>query len=122
MTLPNGDVVGTTWAYLNTSKQSIFVDQNDQAGLMSLLVEADAVIESSSPEPLISRVDIANICDWLVLVFHLSGVLVPTLITVRIYLLMRRLVDNSTRTENPHVSLFDGLACTWLTKLVPMVL
>ena len=59
-TLPNGDVVGTTWAYLNTSKQSIFVDQNDQAGLMSLLVEADAVIESSSPEPLISRVDIAN--------------------------------------------------------------
>ena len=59
-TLPNGDVVGTTWAYLNTSKQSIFVDQNAHAGLMSLLVEADAVIESSSPEPLISRVDIAN--------------------------------------------------------------
>ena len=59
-TLPNGDVVGTTWAYLNTSKHSIFLDLSDHAGLVSLLAGADAVIESSSPEPLISRTDIVN--------------------------------------------------------------
>jgi len=59
-TLPSGDVVGTTWAYLNTSKHSIFLDLNDHAGLVSLLAGADAVIESSSPEPLISHTDIVN--------------------------------------------------------------
>ena len=59
-TLPSGDVVGTSWAYLNTSKQLVTLAESDRAGLESLLAEADAVIESSSPEPLNSRVDTSN--------------------------------------------------------------
>lgn len=55
-TLSNGDVVGTTWAYLNTSKQSVKVTSTDQVGLARLLSGADAVIESSSPDNLTSRV------------------------------------------------------------------
>ena len=56
-TLPNGDAVGTTWAYLNTSKQLVTLAYSDHTGLAALLTGADAVIESSSPEPLTSRVD-----------------------------------------------------------------
>jgi len=56
-TLPGGDVVGTSWAYLNTSKRSVTLDDSDHAGLAALLAGADAVIESSSPEPLVPRTD-----------------------------------------------------------------
>ena len=56
LTLPNGDVVGTTWAYLNTSKRSIRLPAADHTGLARLLSGAHAVIESSSPDNLASQV------------------------------------------------------------------
>jgi len=46
---------GTTWAYLNTSKQACQLDLSSAAGraaLMGLLDGADAVFESASPDPL----------------------------------------------------------------------
>ena len=56
-TLPGGDAVGTTWAYLNTSKRSLVLEEGDDTGLAELLADADAVIESSSPGPLAPRTD-----------------------------------------------------------------
>ena len=55
--LTDGARVGTTWAYLNTSKHSVVIEDDDVAGLDALLAGADAVIESSSPDPLIPRAD-----------------------------------------------------------------
>ena len=52
-----GVEVGTTWAYLNTSKVSVTLDEDDDAGLAALLEGADAVVESSSPGPLVPRTD-----------------------------------------------------------------
>jgi len=51
----DGFEVGTTWAYLNTSKRSLLLEDDDRAGLEALLAGADAVIESSSPGPLTLR-------------------------------------------------------------------
>ena len=56
-TLPGGDAVGTTWAYLNTSKRSLVLEEGDDTGLAELLADADAVIENSSPGPLAPRTD-----------------------------------------------------------------
>ena len=55
--LTDGSRVGSTWAYLNTSKHSAVVEDGDAAGLEALLAGADAVIESSSPDPLTARTD-----------------------------------------------------------------
>ena len=55
--LDSGEQVGTTWAYLNTSKRSLVLEEGDDAGLAELLTGADAAIESSSPDPLTARTD-----------------------------------------------------------------
>lgn len=50
--------VGSTWAYLNTSKQSHVVDLSSVAGeaeLADLLKQSDVVIESAAPDPLLPR-------------------------------------------------------------------
>lgn len=56
-TTADGVSLGTTWAYLNTSKHSVVLEARDEAGLAALLKGADAVIESSSPDPLSPRTD-----------------------------------------------------------------
>jgi len=48
--------IGSEWAYFNTSKRSLCLDLQSDAGLrdLSLLLEAaDVVIESSAPDPLV---------------------------------------------------------------------
>ncbi len=50
--------VGSTWAYLNTSKQSHVVNLSSAAGeaeLADLLKQSDVVIESAAPDPLLPR-------------------------------------------------------------------
>ena len=59
-TTEDGVEVGTTWAYLNTSKRSVVLEAGDRTGLEALLASADAVIESSSPDPLVARTDELN--------------------------------------------------------------
>ena len=50
--------IGSTWAYLNTSKQSYKIDLDSAAGeaeLATLLGRSDVVIESAAPDPLVPR-------------------------------------------------------------------
>ena len=110
LVLPNGDVVGTTWAYLNTSKRSIRLEATDETGLARLLSGAHAVIESSSPDNLTSRVPHIN-NEHLVRtqICHLV-VQARTRHTVRIYLPTRRLEDSSTQMANLPASLSDDQA------------
>ena len=50
--------IGSSWAYLNTSKQSHVIDLDTVAGeaeLADLLKRSDVVIESAAPDPLLPR-------------------------------------------------------------------
>ena len=52
--------VGTTFAYLNTSKETVFLDSESPAGLEALTTlvgRSDVLVESSSPNPLRPIVD-----------------------------------------------------------------
>ena len=46
--------VGSTWAYCNTSKQIVEADP-ESADVTALISDADVVIESSAPDPLVPR-------------------------------------------------------------------
>ncbi len=68
-------LVGSIWAFCNTSKQVWEIDQESQA-VRDLIAAADIVIESSAPDPLIPRTSAADsprLIRVLISPFGLSG-------------------------------------------------